>query len=289
MPRTRENTEMLPFLLGASLGISFLLAYYPVLKDLAVVWYSTEEYSHGFLVLPISFAMLWRKRDVLTAAEREPSAWGVVLLFLSISIYIFASYAEIMTICSLTMIPLLAGIVLYLHGFHLLRIMGFPLLFLIFMIPVPAQIFVQLTIPLQLFVSKASSFVALSLGIPLLREGNLIHLPQQTLQVVQACSGLMSLISLSMLSTVIGYFALSSNAMRTVLLLLSIPTAVLVNIIRVFMLITFFYYFGIDLTGESLHIFYGVVIFGLSVAILLFMTGILAKWNTTPLQGSLSS
>jgi exosortase A len=276
---------MLQILLGAGLGISLILAYFPVFKSLVAVWYNTEEYSHGFLVLPISMVMLWRKRDVLSATNRAPSGWGAGLIVLSLLVYIFAFYAEITTISSFSMIPLLAGIVLYLYGAEMLKHVAFPLIFLIFMIPVPAQIFAQLTIPLQLFVSKASALIAASLGIPLLREGNVIHLPQQTLQVVKACSGLMSMISLWMLSAVIGHFALSSNTLRGILFLLSTPIAVLVNIIRVLLLIVFFYHLGIDLTRVSLHMLYGVAIFGLSIISVFLMTGLMAKWDTSPSQG----
>jgi exosortase len=280
---------MSPLLWGAGLGISFLWAYFPVLKSLASVWWNTEEYSHGFLVLPISMVILWRRRDVLAATNTAPSGWGTVLIVLSLLVYIFAYYAEINTISSFSMIPLLAGIVLYLYGFEMLKNVAFPLMFLIFMIPVPAQIFAQLTIPLQLFVSEVSSLLAASLGVPLLREGNVIHLPRQTLHVVQACSGLMSMISLWMLSAVIGYFALCSNGVRGLLFLLSTPIAVLVNVIRVFLLIIFFHHFGIDLTRGNLHTIYGVGIFALSIISVLLMTGIMAKWDTTPSEGSPSS
>lgn len=277
------NRRAVPLLWGIGLGFAFLLAYYPVLKGLVTIWSNTEEYSHGFLVLPISVYMLWRKKDVLSTIRVVPSGWGAVIIVVSLMLYVFAYYAEITTLSALSMIPLLAGVVIYLFGFEMLRLVAFPLCFLVFMVPAPAQIFAQLTMPLQLFVSKASSLVASNLGIPLMREGNVIHLPQQTLQVVQACSGLMSMISLWMLSALIGYFSLSSNLLRGVLFLLSTPIAVFVNIIRVFLLIVFFYFLDVDLTGGSLHTLYGMAIFSLSILSVLFMRGVLSKWDSTQL------
>lgn len=268
---------------GIGLGFAFLLAYYPVLKGLVTIWSNMEEYSHGSLVLPISVYMLWRKKDVLSTIRVVPSGWGAVIILVSLMLYVFAYYAEITTLSALSMIPLLAGVVIYLFGFEMLRIVAFPLCFLVFMVPAPAQILAQLTMPLQLFVSKASSLVASNLGIPLMREGNVIHLPQQTLQVVQACSGLMSMISLWMLSALTGYFSLSSNLLRGVLFLLSTPIAVFVNIIRVFLLIIFFYFLDVDLTRGSLHTLYGMAIFALSILSVLFMRGILSKWDSTQL------
>jgi exosortase A len=283
------STKMFPVYWGIGYSCALLFAYFPVFSSLVSMWSHNEEYSHGFLVAPISLYLLWRKRDDLALAQLSSNGWGFVVVLLSLCLYIFSYYAEITTLSAFSLIPLLAGTVLYVLGFGMLKKVAFPLCFLVFMIPVPSQILAQVTMPLQLLVSKVSSLMAAGIGIPLLREGNVIHLPQQTLQVVQACSGLMSMISLWMLSAIIGYFTLNSKLLRVILLLAATPIAVFVNIVRVFLLIFCFYNLGMDLTRGSVHTLYGMVIFILSILSVLLVRGILAKWDNHPSLEPLSS
>jgi len=155
----------------------------------------------------------------------------------------------------------------------------FPLFLLLFMIPVPAQIYSKFTIPLQLFVSKSSVWIGAIMGLPIYREGNVIHLPNQTLQVVQACSGLRSVISLLLLSAVFGYFTLKANILRAVLFICGIPAAILVNIIRVLLLVLAFHYLNYDLTKGTIHTVFGMLIFILALIFLLGIKGLLCNWD----------
>jgi exosortase len=156
------------------------------------------------------------------------------------------------------------------------------------MIPVPAQIYATLTIPLQLLVSKISAEISSLIGIPIYREGNLIHLPERTLQVVQACSGLRSMISLLTLSTVFAYLTLKSNLLRSILFLSGIPTAIVVNIIRVLLLIAVQYFFDYDLTGGALHTVFGMLIFVLALLLIYVTKGVLSIWDISADQRSAS-
>ena len=177
------------------------------------------------------------------------------------------------------MVPVLAGLVIYFFGFQMFKELMFPLFLLLFMIPVPAQIYATLTIPLQLFVSMVSAGIARILGIPVFREGNVINLPEYTLQVVEACSGLRSMISLLTLSAVFAYITLKSNFLRTVLFITGIPAAIVVNIFRVLLMIVAFYYFQYDLAEGSVHTVFGVVIFILALAIIAGVKGLLSFWD----------
>jgi exosortase len=174
---------------------------------------------------------------------------------------------------------LLGGVIIYLYGFLTLKELCFPIVFLLFMIPIPAQIYSALTIPLQLFVSKVSVWIAAHLGVPIYREGNIIHLPDRTMQVVQACSGLRSMISLLALGGIFGYLTLRSNLLRVILFLSGIPAAILVNIIRVLLLVATFHYFTFDLTQGTVHTIFGMVIFLLALMLMYGMKGILSHWD----------
>jgi exosortase len=178
------------------------------------------------------------------------------------------------------MVLFIVGSIVFLFGFRILKETLFPLFILLFMIPVPSQIFSAATIKLQLFVSQASSLLVSFLGIPLFREGNVIQLPERTLQVVQACSGLRSLITLLTLSAVFGYFTLRSNLLRTVLFFSGVPIAVFVNIVRVTLLICFLHFLGLDLTHGTAHTWFGLGIFGLALVLLFMIKGLIARWDT---------
>jgi len=171
----------------------------------------------------------------------------------------------------------------------MLRMLLFPLFLLLFMIPVPSQIYASLTIPLQLLVSKISvGFVSIFLDVPVYREGNVIHLPDRVLQVVQACSGLRSMVSLLALSAIYGFFALNSNLLRTVLILTSLPVSVLVNMVRVILMMVAFHYLALDLSEGTVHTLFGVVIFFLALVMIAVARGVLSLWDGSRIEESSS-
>ncbi len=265
--------------LFALLVSTFILAYFPVWKRLVMAWSGSDEYSHGFLIIPICIYILWRKKDVLAKIPASPSPWGLAVSIFSLCLYLFAHLAEIITVASFSMVLLVAGVVIYFYGLLMFKELIFPLFLLLLMIPIPSQIYSSLTIPLQLFVSKISVFIATLLGLPIYREGNVIHLPDRTMQVVQACSGLRSMISLVTLAAVFGYLTLRSNLLRIVLFVSGVPAAIVVNIIRVLMLVLAFHYFGYDLTSGPIHTAFGMTIFILALLLLIIIKGVLSIWD----------
>lgn len=275
-----KKTDNLPtLLLTIVLFGTFILAFFPVWNRLVLSWYSSDQYSHGFFIIPITLYIIWRKKDVLGKTPIIPSWWGMALVIFSLLLYLFAHFAEILTLTSFSMILLLAGVIIYLYGFLIFKELLFPLVFLFFMIPIPGQIYSSLTTPLQLFVSKVSVWLASTIGIPIYREGNVIHLPDRTMQVVQACSGLRSMVSLLMLSAIFGYFTLKSNILRFALFLSGIPAAIFVNIIRVSLMVFAFYYFNYDLTKDSVHTVFGIIIFIIALIIIALSKGVLSIWD----------
>ena len=249
-----------------------------------MAWSGSDEYSHGFIIVPLCCYILWRKKRIMARIPIRPSSWGLTLIVFSLLLYLFAHFAEILSLSSFSMVLLLAGVVIYFYGFLMFKELIFTLFLLLFMIPVPAQIYSRLTIPLQLFVSKASCGISSLLGVPVYREGNIIHLSEQTLQVVQACSGLRSIISLLVLSAIFGYFSLKSNLLRTILFFSGMPAAILVNIIRVLLLVFAFHYFNYDLTTGTIHTAFGVIIFILALIFIAITKGVLSIWDRPATQ-----
>ncbi|MFH0788939.1 MAG: exosortase/archaeosortase family protein [Pseudomonadota bacterium] len=277
---TFKKTKNIKFvlLLGFSIFL-YVLLYYPVWKNLFVTWYNSEDYSHGFFIIPISAYIVWKKKNDLKNINSKPSWLGLILVLFSLILYLFSYVAEISTMASLSPILVLTGAIIYFYGFRMLKELSLPITFLFFMVPIPEQLFSQLTIPLQLFVTKISVWFSDLLGIPIYREGNIIHLPGQTLQVVNACSGLRSILSILPLAVILGFFTLNSNLLRSLLFLSGIPTAVIINIIRVMLLVLVFHYMDFDLTVGTPHTILGILVFFMALSILLLLKGLLSKWD----------
>ena len=258
---------------------SLIIVYFPVLKGLIGVWGSQDEYSHGFLILPLSLYIAWRKKDSLRGVRIQPSRWGLALVLSSLVVYIFAQFAGVLTLAPLSLVFLIAAAVIYLCGFQMLRELAFPLLLLLFMIPLPTQIYSALTMPLQLFVSKTSAGIAHLMGLSVYREGNVIHLADRSLEVVQACSGLRSMISLLTLSAIFGYFTLRSSWLKALLFLSGVPAAIGANVVRIVLLVVAFYWFDFDLTKGTAHDIFGIAIFFIGLALIVLTRGVLSIWD----------
>jgi exosortase len=251
------------------LGGTFLASYYPVLRSLVHTWAHSDDYSHCFAIIPLAVYILWQKRQALHIEPVRGSWVGLLVATAVLIVYVAAKKGEMQTIASVSMIFFLWSGVIFLFGSAIFRACLFPLLILFFMIPVPAQIMASLTIPLQLIVTKASVGLASLIGIPIVREGNVIELPKGTFQVVQACSGLRSIMTMLTLGAVLAYLTLRSNLLRGILFFLAIPIAIAVNIFRVFVLVTVFYYLAVDLSGGTLHTILGLIVFGIAIGLFL--------------------
>jgi exosortase len=250
--------------------VSILLAvcYGPILVALAERWNADPDMGHGFFVPAIAGYIAWQKRDEIAGVAPSPSWWGMaILLWAGFQLYIATLGAELF-LARTSFVFSIAGAVLLLGGSRYLKIFGFPIFLLFFMIPIPAVIYNQLTFPLQLLASRAAENAIDLLQIPVIREGNVLQLPQQSLNVVEACSGIRSLLTLTFLSLVYGYFFEKRTWVRVVLFCSTIPIAIAANAGRV----TFtgvISQFKPDLAEGWFHEAQGWVIFMIALAILI--------------------
>jgi exosortase len=177
--------------------------------------------------------LAWQRRDRLLQLPWEPAWWGIgVLLFGALQAYIGTLGAELFLQRSAFLISLL-GMLLVMGGVALVRELLFPLLLLPFMIPIPAIIYNQITFPLQLLASQVAEVTLDFIGVPVIREGNILHLASQSLSVAEACSGIRSLLTLTFLSLVYAYFFDRKVWMRWALLVGTVPIAIIANSGRV--------------------------------------------------------
>ena len=257
----------------------FIAAYLPVFRELATAWYNSEDYSHGFFVLPLSIYFIWAKRDVIRQQPISVALIAIPFFIGSLVLYILAIYAGIKTVAGLSIITTIASSVWLLFGFPLLRAIIFPIFFLVFMIPVPEQMYSSLTAPLQLFVSQISVELTRLLEIPVFREGNVIHLPDKTFEVVRACSGIRSLITLLCICVIFSFFFLRKTFFKITLVASCLPISIFVNIVRVYLIIIVFHYFNIDISEGVYHTFFGLILFIVSLFMVNFAKEVLLRWD----------
>jgi len=257
---------------------SFLFLYRNVIAKLAHDWSIDENYSHGFLVFPIAAYFVWERRDKLFAAAWQPSVLGLVITIGSAALLVAGVVgAEVFT-TEVSLLGAIAGSVLFVLGWSHLRVLLFPIAFLLLMIPLPAIIFNQITFPLQLLASRFGETVLMMAQIPVLREGNVIHLANTSLEVAEACSGIRSLISLLTLGIVYGYFSDSRSWIRSVLAIVTIPIAIVTNGLRVAGTGIAAHFYGPEVAEGFLHTFSGWLVF-VSAFVILFALHRLLMWR----------
>ncbi len=259
------------------LGIIILAVYLPVMRDLVLRWYDDPNYSHGFLVPLIAAFLIWRNRAELKALPTRPSTAGLVIALMGIGLFVLANAGAEYFFVSLSLVIVLFGLTLYLFGIELIRRTWFAFFILLFMIPIPGIVYFSLTFPMQLLASKVSVGVMQALGMSVVRRGNVMILPHQSLEVAEACSGLRSLVSLMAMGAFYGYLAQPRFLGKAIVFASSVPIAVTSNVIRVFITAMIAYVMEIDPTTEPLHTVMGLSVFIVAFILLSIVSSIVRK------------
>ena len=226
-------TPELPWTKIAWFGALVIACYAPILAALFRQWGSDEDMGHGFFVPVIAAYIVWQRREELLSINPRPNWKGLlVVLYGALQMMVGVLGTELFT-SRTAMVITLIGVVWTLGGDEVLRKLAFPLFLLFFMVPIPTVVYNQLTFPLQIIASKLAAGALTVMGVPVLREGNVLDLPSGPLSVVEACSGIRSLLSLTFLSLVYGYFFEQRRWVRVTLFLATIPIAIIANGSRV--------------------------------------------------------
>jgi len=242
--------------------------YAPILARLARQWWTDPNFSHGFFVPAFSLYVLWQSRDKLREVDPAPSSWGLLLVLFSLGTLVLGVFGAELFLSRISLILLLTGMVIFLYGWPMLRATAFPLAFLVLMVPIPSIVLNQITFPLQIFASKLSATLLPMLGVPVLREGNVINLPAMPLEVADACSGIRSLLSLTCLAVMYGYLLEKRVGIRVLLAIASIPIAVIANAFRIVGTGLLVQYWDPDKAEGFFHAFSGWLIFVVSLLML---------------------
>lgn len=300
-----------------SIAIALVLVYFTVLLKLGGDWWNDENYSHGLLIPFIIAYILWHERDRFIGTQTRPSAfWGATGVALSLlALWAGVAGAELF-LQRLSLVLMVTSVVIYFWGFRLLRLVAVPLSLLILSIPIPQIVFNRIAFPLQLFASRCAVGAMSFFNIPVLRQGNIIELmplgssEPKRLAVVEACSGIRSLMTLVTLAVLyayftkprvaqtlvcdaptreeksqtevcatddklkfVGHFLKSFTFWRSlVLVLAAVPIAILTNALRVSGTGLLAHYYGTRIADGFFHTFSGWVIY-IAAAVLLFSTG----------------
>jgi exosortase len=222
-----------PWRTTALFAVLIIAGNFSILRRLFMQWVLDGDMGHGFFVPIVAAYIVWRRRETLAALRPEPSWWGVVAILWGLGQGYLGTLGADLFLQRTSVLITLFGLLLAAGGVPLIRALAFPLLLLPFMIPFPGVVYNEITFPLQLFASRVAEVALSVLGVPVYRDGNILEIPSQRLDVAEACSGIRSLLSLSFLSLVYAYFFDQRVWMRWVLLISTLPIAIVANAGRV--------------------------------------------------------
>ncbi len=207
--------------------------YYSVVPAMVEIWWNDPGYSHGLLIPPLALYIAWMHREEVFAQPAVTDTRGLWLTAAACLLYLTGRLGAEFFLMRISMVVLLAGLIWTFWGLRRVKKLAFPLVLLLTMVPLPAILYNRMAAPLQLFASGVATSVLQALSVPVYQDGNIIHLSNTSLGVAEACSGLRSISSLSVLALVIGYLLNPRLGARIALFLLAIPTAIAVNVLRI--------------------------------------------------------
>jgi len=253
-----------------------VLLYHRVLVSLFSQWIHDPNYSHGFLVPAFSAWVVWKNRERIASVPRQPHWSGLLVATFAMGLLCLGVLGAENFLARTSFLFLVAGLVIYFWGWASFRSVLFPWAVMFLAIPIPVIVLNKIAFPLQFLASRLASAMLSLIGVPVLREGNVIHLPSLTLDVVEACSGLRSLVSLITLAVFYGYLFEARMSRRIVLVLSSIPIAVFANGLRIMGSGMLGEYVNPSLAEGFFHSFSGWLIFVLSLVLLFFVRSLLS-------------
>jgi len=255
--------------LGAVLLALVVFIYHSIVASMVRDWLNDPNFSHGLFVPMFSGYVVWQRRDRLRQLPLRPAVFGLVIIAGALALLLVGVLGAELFLSRTSIIALLVGLVVYYFGWAHLRALAFPLAFLIFMVPLPSIVMNEITFPLQFLASKLASGLLPLIGVPVLRQGNVINLPSMSLEVAEACSGIRSLTSLIVLAIIYGYMMESRRWARYVLVAAAIPIAVIANALRILGTGACVQYWDPEKAEGFFHSFSGWLLFMVSVALLL--------------------
>jgi exosortase len=273
------RTALINTILTIAAIVLLLVLYAPVVTSLIRQWLDDSNYRHGILIPLVSALLLWKRRDTLRetgVGGRE--TLGLLLMFAAAGLLITGTAAAENFAMRISLPLMILGAVLFLKGWDFTRVAGPPLLLLLLMVPLPYIIYYKITFPMQLLSAKLSAALLTAMRVSVIRKGNILMLPGYTLEVVAACSGLRSLMTMFTLAVVFAFFSDMSKTRKFILVLLSVPVAIAANTVRLVVTALGALFVGPGFADGTLHEASGIIVFMAGFLMLLLCAGIL-RWT----------
>ena len=238
---------------------------------------SDSYYSHALLVPFVCLYFVWRDWAHLSEMPKTPSRWGYLSLLLSSLVLLAGDLLGFPIFGQIAVLPLLIGFILIFWGSHQLQRMWFPLVFLLFMIPLPLSLTTSMTFWVKMLATEGAVRLSQAVYLPMVREGSYILFGDDRLLVGDVCGGLRSLIALLAMGTIMSYISRTKPWARVLILLVSGPIAVAANIFRIFFLCVVAYFWGSTLASGWVHDLSGVFIYLIALGLMLGLEGVLRR------------
>lgn len=243
-------------------GIGFYLLYHKTIGHLIHDWSNDPDFSHGFLIPFVTLYMIWTCKNKLSDTTIKSANTGLIIVMTGMLLHLLGNIGAELFTMRFSMVVTLAGTIVFLFGYQVFNIVAVPIAYLLMMIPIPAIIWNKLAFPLQTLAAKLSSITISLIGIPVYREGNILHLHNTSLEVIDACSGIRSLTSLLALTGAFAFLAPLVKGKKIILFLSAIPIAILANIIRLTLTGGMAAWISPETAHGFLHDMSGLVVFG---------------------------
>ncbi len=282
MPETQKRNMAVNIIFLTIIGIFTVFAYKTTLMWMYDRYMGADSYySHGFIVPFISMYFIYLQKEKLAKVKSQNGVIGLIILSFALLLHILGTLLYVFSISGFSIFFLIIGLSLFLFGKEISKIIWFPLLFLIFMFPLPEAVISLISFPLKIFAAKAGVYITGLFGIPIYLEGFNILIPAGHLLVGNPCSGLRSLIAFLALGSIFAYLEPVSLIKKWVLFLVSIPIALLSNIVRIPILIIVSNYWGLEAAGPDtfVHTGSGILVFVLGF-FLIFSAAKVLEWRS---------
>jgi exosortase len=266
----------LPFAAILFFAALLLLLYVPVLSPVVSQWNSDEDMGYGFFVVPVAAYIFWLDRERIMAAPVKPYWPALSLVVFGFCLMMLGFLGALSFVSRVAFVVTIIGVVWTVGGTAVLRAALFPILLLLFMFPIPLYAYQRMTLPLQSLAADLAAWGLDAIGIPVYQVGNVLNLPDHPLEVVEACSGIRSLLSLTFLAVAYGRLCEPRIWARIVLLLSTVPIAICCNACRI-ILTGIFTQYAPSIAEGTYHIFEGWVIFMFELVVLLGFHRILTR------------
>jgi exosortase len=257
--------------------IGLVWAYWPTLERVAGRWAVDARYSHGYVVPVFAFIVLWFRRDRFPSGSLRPAWWGLALVGTGTALRLFGGYFYFQWFEAVSLLPTLAGLCVLVGGWPLLRWAWPAIAFLLFLVPLPDRVENGFSQPLQQLATAASTYALQTLGVPAVSQGNVIHIEDLEIGVVEACSGLGMLFTFFALSTAVAFIIRRPVRDKVVIFLSAIPIGVLMNLLRITITGVLFSTAGADVARVVFHDLAGWLMMPLALGVLWLELRFLAR------------